>query len=138
MIFGIMCACSGNQLKRCYMKFVGKILVTALAALIASFFLPGVSINSGTTAVILAVVLALLNGFVKPILIILTIPITLLTLGLFLLVINMLIIRWSAEIVPGFKVSGWWSALWFSLLLSFVTYLIESLIGKTDDRQRSK
>ncbi|MBN9296538.1 MAG: phage holin family protein [Filimonas sp.] len=120
------------------MKFVGKILVTALAALIASFFLPGVSINSGTTAVILAVVLALLNGFVKPILIILTIPITLLTLGLFLLVINMLIIRWSAEIVPGFKVSGWWSALWFSLLLSFVTYLIESLIGKTDDRQRSK
>lgn len=120
------------------MKFVGKILVTALAALIASFFLPGVSIKDGTTAVILAVVLALLNAFIKPILIILTIPITILTLGLFLLVINMLIIRWSAEIVPGFSVNGWWSALWFSLLLSLVTYLIESLIGRTDNRQRQQ
>lgn len=110
-------------------KFIGKILVTALAALIVSYLLPGVSIDSGTSAILLAVVLALLNSFIKPILIILTIPITVLTLGLFLLVINMLIIRLSSEIVAGFHVAGWWAALWFSILLSLVTYLIESLIA---------
>ena len=75
------------------MQFLGKILVTALAALIAANLLPGVKIDSSVTAVLLAVVLALLNNFVKPLLIILTIPITVLTLGLFLLVINILIIK---------------------------------------------
>ncbi len=117
-------------------KFLGKILVTALAALIAANLLPGVSIDSGITAVLLAVVLALLNGFVKPLLIILTIPITIITLGLFLLVINILIIRWASEIVPGFAVNTWWSALWFSLLLSFTTALIEGLIGSNEDNNR--
>jgi putative membrane protein len=111
------------------MKFLGKILVTAVAALIASYLLPGVSINDSVTAIVLAVVLALLNGFVKPILVILTIPISILTLGLFLLVINILIIEWAAKIVPGFSVRDWWSALLFSLLLSLVTALIESLIS---------
>ncbi|HEY6975076.1 MAG TPA: phage holin family protein [Chitinophagaceae bacterium] len=110
-------------------KFIGKILVTAVAALIVSYLLPGVNINDSITAIILAVVLALLNGFVKPILIILTIPITIVTLGLFLLVINILIIKWAAAIVPGFTVRDWWSALLFSILLSLATALIESLIG---------
>ena len=111
------------------MKFIGKILVTAVAALIASYILPGVNINDSVTAIILAVVLALLNGFIKPILIILTIPITILTLGLFLLVINIVIIKWASNIVPGFSVRDWWSALLFSFLLSLVTALIENLIG---------
>jgi putative membrane protein len=110
-------------------KFIGKILVTAVAALIVSYLLPGVNINDSVTAILLAVVLALLNGIVKPILIVLTIPITILTLGLFLLVINILIIKWAAAIVPGFTVKGWWSALLFSLLLSLATAFIESLIG---------
>src|SRR5215831_8815347 len=109
------------------MQFLGKILVTAVAAIIVSYLLPGVSIDNSVTAIILAIVLALLNGFVKPILIILTIPITILTLGLFLLVINIVIIKWAAEIVPGFSVNSWWSALLFSLMLSLVTALIESL-----------
>src|SRR5437870_10326140 len=110
-------------------KFIGKILVTALAALIASYLLPGVNINDSITAIILAVVLALLNGFIKPILIVLTIPITILTLGLFLLVINVFIIELAVKIVPGFTVQDWWSALLFSILLSLTTALIESLIG---------
>ncbi|HRH49946.1 MAG TPA: phage holin family protein [Panacibacter sp.] len=110
-------------------KFLGKILVTALAALIAASILPGVHIKNSVTAVLVAVVLALFNSFIKPILILLTIPITILTLGLFLIVINILIIQWTTEIVPGFSVENWWYALLFSLLLSFVTALIESLIG---------
>jgi putative membrane protein len=109
-------------------KFFGKILVTALAALIAAYLLPGVHIKDAVTAVILALVLALLNGFIKPILIILTIPFTIVTLGLFLLVINIFIIKWAAAIVPGFYVANWWVALLFSILLSFVNALIESFI----------
>lgn len=117
-------------------RFIGKILVTALAALIASYLLPGVSINSGITALILALVLALLNTFIKPILIILTIPITIATLGLFLLVINIIIIKWASNLVSGFSVANWWSALWFSILLSLVTYFIEKLIGREERRRK--
>jgi putative membrane protein len=119
------------------MRFIGKILVTALAAVIASFFLPGVSIDSGVTAIILALVLALLNGFVKPILVLLTIPITIVTLGLFLIVINILIIRWAANIVDGFTVDNWWAALWFSVLLSITTSILEALFGtnRKEDRR---
>jgi len=116
-------------------RFIGKILVTALAAIIASYLLPGVSINSGITALILALVLALLNTFIKPILIILTIPITLVTLGLFLLVINIIIIKWASRLVDGFSVANWWAALWFSILLSLVTYFIEKLIARDDRRK---
>ena len=117
-------------------RFIGKILVTAVAALIVAWILPGVQIQDGVTAILVAFVLALLNGFIKPLLVLLTIPITIITLGLFLLVINILIIRLAADIVPGFHVSGAWSALWFSLLLSFVTSIIEGIIGRPDDRER--
>src|SRR3954447_26197680 len=111
------------------MRFIGKILVTAMAALIASYLLPGVTINSGITAIVIALVLALLNTFIKPILIIFTIPITVLTLGLFLLIINTIIIKLAASLVHGFSVQNWWAAFWFSILLSVVTYIIEALIG---------
>ncbi len=116
-------------------RFIGKILITAVAALIASWLLPGVSINNSITAILLALVLALLNGFIKPLLVIFTIPITILTLGLFLLIINIVIIKWASEIVPGFHVANNWAALWFSLLLSFVTSLIEGIVGRPDDER---
>lgn len=111
------------------MKFIGKILVTAMAVLIASYLLPGVSVHSGFTAVIVALVLALLNTFLKPILIILTIPVTILTFGLFLLVINTLIIYWTSSLVTGFTVINLWAAFWFSVSLSVITYILEALLG---------
>ncbi len=103
-----------------------------------SRLLAGVSIDSSVTAVLLAIVLALLNGFIKPLLIIFTIPITIVTLGLFLLIINIVIIKFAAEIVPGFRVDNNWAALWFSLLLSFVSYLIEKIIGKPRDEREER
>ncbi|MEO7210654.1 MAG: phage holin family protein [Chitinophagaceae bacterium] len=112
------------------MAFVGKILISAVAAIIAAYFLNGVHIDSSITAILIALVLAILNSFVKPILIILTIPITIITLGLFLIVLNVLMIEWAAKLIPGFTVDSWWSALWFSLLLSLVTSLLNSLVGK--------
>ncbi len=116
------------------MKFIGKILVTALAAIIAANLIPGVSINGGFTAIILALVLALLNAFVKPLLVIATIPVTILTLGLFLLIINTFIIKWASSLVTGFTVRTWWSAFWFGITLSIVSYLIEIVIG---DRKKA-
>lgn len=110
-------------------RFLTKVLVTTLAAFFASYLLTGVHIDSIQTAVILSIVLALLNNFIKPVLIFLTLPITILTLDLFLIFINILIIKWAADLVPGFRVDSWWSALLFSLLVSIVTSVLEGLIG---------
>lgn len=115
-------------------KFLGKLLVSALSALIASYLISGVNINGGLTAIMVALVLGLFNTFLKPLLILLTIPITIFTFGLFLLVINILIIKWVAQIVPGFSVQNWWAALWFSIVMSLVTFLIEKLIAKVEDK----
>jgi putative membrane protein len=108
-------------------RFFLKTMVTAVAVLIASYVLDGVNVDSTLTAILVAIVLGLLNSFIKPILIILTIPITIVTLGLFLLVINVLIVKWASEIVPNFTVDGWWSALLFSIIVSVVTSIIDGL-----------
>ena len=110
-------------------KFFAKTIATAVAVLFAAYILKGVHVDSTVTALIVAVVLGLLNSFIKPILIILTIPITIVTLGLFLLVINIIIVKWAAGLVPGFTVDGWFSALIFSLVVSFVSSIIEAIIG---------
>jgi putative membrane protein len=111
------------------MRFILKTLITAIAVLVAAYILDGVHVKDSMTAVLVAAVLGLLNSFVKPILIIITIPITVFTLGLFLLVINVLIIKWVSDIVPGFRVDGWVYALLFSLVVSIATSLMESLVG---------
>jgi putative membrane protein len=80
--------------------------------------MPGVSVDSFTTSLIVAVVLGLLNLFVKPILILFTLPVTLVTFGLFLLVINAVIIMLCTKIVGGFQVETFWTAIFFSIILS--------------------
>lgn len=118
------------------MKFLIQLVISTLAVLISSYILPGVSIkdNSFFTALVVAAVLAFLNAVIKPIMIILTIPITVVTLGLFLLVINALMIMLAAKIVDGFKVDGFWWALLFSLILSLTTSILES-IKKKDEHE---
>jgi putative membrane protein len=112
------------------MGFIIKILVTAVAVYLAAYLIPGVTIDSVQTTIFVALVLALLNTFVKPILVILTIPITIITLGLFLLVINALMVKWAADLVHGFHVSGWWPALLVSLVITVVSYILESLLPR--------
>ncbi|MFL5763301.1 MAG: phage holin family protein [Bacteroidia bacterium] len=111
------------------MKFLIQLVISTLAVLISSYLLPGVSIdnNSFLTALIVAAVLAFLNGVVKPIMIVLTIPVTVVTFGFFLLVINALMILLAAKIVNGFHVAGFWWALLFSLILSVITSILESI-----------
>jgi putative membrane protein len=112
------------------MNFILRILLTALAVVILAKFLPGVEVEGYLTAIIVAVVLAILNLLVKPILVIFTLPVTILTLGLFLLVINAIIILLADAFVSGFGVSGFFIALLFSLLLSLFQSLLFSLLGK--------
>lgn len=116
-------------------KFFTKTIATAVAVLIVAYLLNGVKVDNSITALLVAAVLGLLNNFIKPILIILTIPFTLLTMGLFLVVINVFIIYVVAEIVPGFHIQGWFTALIFGLLVSFFTSIIESIIGRPSQKR---
>jgi putative membrane protein len=106
------------------MNFIVRIIVTAVVAFGLSYILHGIHIDTFWTAIVVAVVLAILNAIIKPILIILTFPITLITLGLFLFVINAGMILLTAKFVSGFRVDGFWWALLFSLLLSILTSLL--------------
>ncbi|WP_298930605.1 phage holin family protein [uncultured Allomuricauda sp.] len=110
------------------MKLILKLLLNALAVVILSYVLPGIGVDSLTTALIVALVLSILNVVVKPILVILTLPITIVTLGLFLLVINAIIILIAADFISGFQVSSIWWAIIFSLLLSFLQSILHSII----------
>ena len=90
--------------------------------------------NDAKTIIIVALVLALLNAIVKPLLIVLTIPVTIITLGLFLLVINALMVVWTSKLVDGFKVDGWFTALLFSLIVSAVSSILH-FIAKDRSRE---
>jgi putative membrane protein len=110
------------------MSLLFRIIIIAIACFLAARLLPGVTVSDAKTAILVAIVLALLNAFLKPILVALTLPITILTFGLFLLVINILIIFLAARIVPGFHVDGWVSALLFSLIVSVITYILDAFL----------
>ena len=115
------------------MKIFLKILTSSLAIFFTAWLLKsGITIDNYPTALILAIVLAILNTFLKPILIFLTIPFTIFTLGLFLLVINAVIVLIASDFVPGFKVQGFWWALLFSIIVTFVNSI---LVGLTEPKK---
>ncbi|HEX5774935.1 MAG TPA: phage holin family protein [Candidatus Paceibacterota bacterium] len=97
-------------------------IITAIAIGIAAYIVPGVYITP-LGALVLAVVLGLINIFLKPIITLLTLPLTILTLGLFSLVVNALLIMLAAYIVPDFSVDGFWPAFFFAILVSLITAL---------------
>lgn len=111
------------------MKLLFRILITSILVLVIAHFMLGVHVANFATALIVAVVLGLLNIFIKPILVILTLPVTLLTLGLFLLVINAIMILLCTKIVGGFEVDTFWTALLFSIILSVLQSIVLSVTG---------
>jgi putative membrane protein len=104
-----------------------RFLLNGLAVLLTAYLLPGVLVTDYWTALIVALVLSVANLIIKPILIIFTIPITILTLGLFLLVINAIIILLADYFVKGFYVEGFWYALLFSIILSIFNSLFSDI-----------
>lgn len=105
-------------------KWFFKILVCSVNVFILAFILPGIEIVDFFTAILVAVVLSLLDAVVKPLLILFTLPATILTLGLFLFVINASIILIDAHFVHGFEVKSFWHALLFGALLSFFNSVV--------------
>lgn len=110
-------------------NFLVRLIISAIAVLICAYILPGAEVDGFISAIVVAGVLALLNALLKPILVILTIPITILTLGLFLLVINTILVMLASSLVPGFSIDGFWWAFLFSIILS----VINSVFGGLKD-----
>lgn len=106
------------------MKVVLHWILATAAIIITAYLLPGVSVAGLLPAAAAAVVLGLVNAFLRPLIILLTLPINILTLGLFTLVINALLILLTARIVPGFAVRGFWWAVLFSVVLFFVNLIL--------------
>jgi len=113
------------------MKLLFRILITALLVMAISYLMNGVVIDEFTTALTVAIVLGLLNFFVKPILVLLTLPVTFFTLGLFLLVINAIMILVCDHFVDGFSVNSFWTAMLFSFILSLSQSLVYQITGDT-------
>ncbi len=109
------------------MEFLIRLLLNTVAVIISAYLIPGVRVDGILTAVIVALVLGLLNTFIKPILVILTIPVTILTLGLFLLVINVILIYIADYFISGFYVSGFVAALLFSIVLAVVGWILDAI-----------
>lgn len=110
------------------MSFLLNLLVGGVAVFISAYVLPGVAVDSFVTAVIVSVILGVVNAIVKPILVLLTLPITILSLGLFLFVVNALMVLLVAAVVPGFWVNGFVTALLFSFILSAVSWFLQKLV----------
>lgn len=109
------------------MNFIVRLLISTLAVLITAYVLPGVYVDSFMTAVLVAVVLGCLNVLVKPLLILFSLPLVVFSFGLFLIVINTLIILLTDKLVDGFKVNGFWHAFLFSIVLSLVTGILNAI-----------
>jgi len=110
------------------MKLIFKLLTNALAVYLSSEILPGVALTDFITALVVALVLGLLNILVKPILLLLALPINVLTLGLFTFFINALVVLLASRLVAGFKIRDFLTAMLFSLVLSLISSLLRSLI----------
>lgn len=114
------------------MKILLRLFITAILVMVIAHLMKGVRLDNGIeTSLEVAIVLALLNFFVKPILVLFTLPVTVLTLGLFLLVINAAIILICAHFIKEFKVDSFWTALLFSIILSLSQSLVFRLTGET-------
>jgi putative membrane protein len=103
-------------------------IVNALALLAVSYLMPSVQVTSFGAALAAALVLGLVNAFVRPILVILTLPVTVLTLGLFIFVLNGLLFLGVANLLEGFYVAGFWPAIFGSILFSLVSWLLSALV----------
>ncbi|HUM65597.1 MAG TPA: phage holin family protein [Chitinophagaceae bacterium] len=114
------------------MNFLVRILISALVAFGLAYVLRGIHVDSFWTALVFALVLAVLNILVKPILIILTLPLTFLTLGLFLFVINTIVVLLASKLIDGFRIDNFWWGLLFSLLLSFISSIITKEVDKKE------
>ncbi|MFH1078391.1 MAG: phage holin family protein [Patescibacteria group bacterium] len=107
-----------------------RFLLNALAVMAAAYIVPGISVESFWVALIAAIIIGLANALVRPVLLLLTLPINILTLGLFTLVINALMFWLAATLVSGFTVTGFWAAFWGAIVFWLVSWFTNSILTK--------
>ncbi len=103
-------------------------LINAVALFVLPYVFPWVRVDTFTTALIAALVLGLINTLIRPVLVLLTLPVTLLTLGLFIFVINGLLFWWVGSFIEGFRVSGFWSGVFGAIVYSLISWALSSLL----------
>jgi putative membrane protein len=115
-------------------RFLARLLLNGVAILVAASFIPGLQLSGPAAALIAGAILGLVNALVRPVLFFLTLPFTLLTLGLFIFVLNALCLGLTAALVPGFAIAGFWSALFGALVVSVVSWILNGLLVPRAER----
>ncbi len=110
------------------MRFLLRLLLNGVAVFLAAQLIPGIGVSSPGAALAAGIVLGLINAIIRPVLILLTLPVTLLTLGLFIFVVNAICLALAAWFVPGFTISGFWAALFGALVISIFSWLLSALL----------
>jgi len=116
------------------MRFLARVLLNALAIAAAAWLVPGVQLTGPGPAIIAGILLGLVNALVRPVLILLTLPFTLLTLGFFLFVVNAICFSLTAALVPGFDLSGFFAAFFGALIVTLVSWVVSALLADRRDR----
>ena len=117
------------------MRVLARVLLNGIAIIVAAYFVPGVVLAGPGTALIAGLILGGVNALVRPVLLVLTFPLTLVTLGLFIFVVNALCLGLTAALVPGFEITGFWSMLFGALVVSVVSWILNGLILDPIDRR---
>jgi putative membrane protein len=121
------------------MRFFARLVLNGIAIVIAAWIVPGLQLTGVLPALVAGAILGVVNALVRPVLFILTLPLTLVTLGFFIFVINALCLGLTAAIVPGFEISGFWAAFFGSLLVSIVSWILNGVFtGDLPAERRSE
>jgi putative membrane protein len=116
------------------MRFLLRLLLNGVAVFFAAQLIPGIGLASPGAALAAGIVLGLVNAFIRPVLILLTLPATVLTLGLFIFVVNAICLALAAWSVPGFTISGFWAALLGAIVISIISWLLSVILIDKDER----
>jgi putative membrane protein len=117
------------------MRFLLRLLLNGLAIMVAAWFVPGVRLAGVVPAIVAGVILGFVNTLVRPVLLLLTLPFTLLTLGLFIFIVNAVCFALTAALVPGFDLSGFLAAFFGALVVTMVSWLLNALLADNSDRR---
>ncbi len=110
------------------MRLLLSLLLNTLALIITAYVVPGIKVDTFVSALLAAVVLGIINTFIKPVLILLTLPLTIITLGLFIFVVNAIVLRITTLFVPGFFVDGWMPAILGAIVLSIASTILSTVV----------
>ena len=116
------------------MKFLLRLLLNAVAVFLAAQLIPGIGLSGPGAAIVAGIALGVINAILRPVLILLTLPATVLTLGLFIFVVNAICLGLAAWLVPGFTISGFWAALVGALFISIVSWLLSVVVSDREKR----